>query len=53
MARKEKVPKISDGDTCMTDKRRNPVRLPDIDAPEKGQPGYQDAKKELQSLEHN
>ena len=46
MARKEKVTKVIDGDTFMTDKRKNPVRLANVDTPEKRQPGYQDAKKE-------
>ena len=50
MPRKEKVIKIIDGDTFMTDKRKNPIRLADVDTPEKRQPGYQDAKKELQNL---
>ena len=50
MPRKEKVTKIIDGDTFMTDKRKNPVRLADVDTPEKRQPGYQDAKQELKNL---
>jgi micrococcal nuclease len=50
MPRKEKVTKVIDGDTFMTDKRKNPVRLADVDTPEKRQPGYQDAKQELQNL---
>jgi len=50
MARKEKVIKVIDGDTFLTDKRKNPVRLADVDTPEKRQPGYQDAKKELEKL---
>ncbi len=50
MPRKEKVTKIIDGDTFLTDKRKNPVRLSGVDTPEKRQPGYQDAKKALQSL---
>ena len=50
MPRKEKVTKIIDGDTFLTDKRKNPVRLADVDTPEKRQPGYQDAKKALQNL---
>jgi len=50
MPRIEKVTKIIDGDTFLTDKRKNPVRLSGVDAPEKRHPGYQDAKKALQSL---
>ena len=50
MPRKEKVTKVIDGDTFMTDKRKNPIRLANVDTPEKRQPGYQDAKKELQNL---
>ena len=50
MPRKEKVTKVIDGDTFTTDKRKNPVRLADVDTPEKRQPGYQDAKQELQNL---
>ena len=50
MARKEKVTKITDGDSFLTDKRRNPVRLADVDTPEKRQPGYQNAKKYLEKL---
>ena len=50
MPRKEKVTKIIDGDTFLTNKRKNPVRLSDVDTPEKRQPGYQDAKKALQDL---
>ena len=50
MARKEKVTKVIDGDTFLTNRRKNPVRLADIDTPEKRQPGYQDAKKDLEKL---
>jgi endonuclease YncB( thermonuclease family) len=50
MPRKEKVTKVIDGDTFMTDKRKNPVRLANVDTPEKRQPGYQNAKKELVKL---
>jgi micrococcal nuclease len=50
MPRKEKVTKIIDGDTFLTDRRKNPVRLANVDTPEKRQPGYQDAKKALQNL---
>ncbi len=50
MARKEKVTKVIDGDTFMTDKRKHPVRLANVDTPEKGEKGYGEAKKALQNL---
>ena len=50
MVRKEKVTQIIDGDTFLTDKRKIPVRLADVDTPEKRQPGYQNAKKYLEKL---
>lgn len=50
MARKEKVIKITDGDSFLTDKRKNPVRLANVDTPEKGQLGYQNAKECLEKL---
>ena len=50
MPRKEKVTKIIDGDTFLTGSRKNPVRLANIDTPEKGQAGYSQAKKALQDL---
>ena len=49
MPRKEKVTKIIDGDTFLTNRRTRPVRLSGVDTPEKRQAGYQDAKKALQS----
>ncbi len=48
--RKEKVTKVIDGDTFMTDKRKNAVRLSNLDTPEKREPGYQAAKKDLSNL---
>lgn len=39
MPRKEKVTKIIDGDTFETDRRKHPVRLANVDTPEKGQSG--------------
>ncbi len=33
---KEKVTKVIDGDTFMTSRRKIPVRLADVNAPEKG-----------------
>jgi len=50
MARKEKVTKVIDGDTFCTDKRKNPVRLANVDTPEKGEQGYQKATNALRSL---
>ena len=39
MSRKEKVKKIIDGDTFLTNSRKNPVRLENVDTPEKGETG--------------
>ena len=39
MARRERVTKVIDGDTFETASRKNPVRLANVVAPEKGQPG--------------
>jgi len=50
MPRKEKVTKIIDGDTFLTNRRKHPVRLANVDTPEKRQPGYQDAKKALSDM---
>ena len=50
MSRKEKVKKVIDGDTFTTKQRKNPVRLANVDTPEKGQPGFQSAKKALEKL---
>ena len=50
MARKEKVTKVIDGDTFMTNKRKHPVRLANVDTPEKREKGYGQAKKALQNL---
>lgn len=50
MARKERVTKVIDGDTFLTDRRKRPVRLAGVDTPEKGQPGYGVAKQTLQKL---
>lgn len=50
MLRKEKVIKVIDGDTFMTNRRKHPVRLANVDTPEKRQKGYGDAKKALQAL---
>jgi endonuclease YncB( thermonuclease family) len=50
MSRKEKVTKVIDGDTFMTKSRKHPVRLANIDTPEKGQSGFQQAKNALQNM---
>jgi len=50
MVRKEKVTKVLDGDTFLTNRRKYPVRLDGLDTPEKGQPGYQKAKQKLEKL---
>ena len=50
MARKERVTKVVDGDTFETDSRKNSVRLANVDAPEKGQPGASKATSDLRKL---
>jgi endonuclease YncB( thermonuclease family) len=50
MPRKEKVTKVIDGDTFMTEQRKHPVRLANVSAPEKGQPGYAKVKEALKKL---
>ncbi len=50
MPRKEKVTKVIDGDTFETASRKNPVRLANVDAPEKGQPGAAKATDALRKL---
>jgi len=53
MARKERVTRIVDGDTFMTASRKKAVRLANVDAPEKGQPGGAAATKKLSKLISN
>lgn len=53
MSRKEKVTKVIDGDTFETNLRKKPVRLANVNAPEKRQPAYSDAKNELSNLIKN
>ena len=48
MAKKEVVTKVIDGDTFETNIRKIPVRLANVDTPEKRQAGYQQAKKALE-----
>jgi len=50
MPRKETVTKIVDGDTIETSVRKKPVRIDGIDTPEKGKPGYSEAKRALEKL---
>ena len=50
MARKEKVIKVIDGDTFQTASRKNPVRLANVDAPEKGRPGAAQATQALKNM---
>jgi endonuclease YncB( thermonuclease family) len=50
MARKEKVTKVIDGDTFETANRKNPVRLANVDAPEKGQRGSAKAREALSKM---
>jgi endonuclease YncB( thermonuclease family) len=50
MARRERVTRVIDGDTFETASRKHPVRLAGVDAPEKGEPGYAQAKRALEQL---
>ena len=50
MGRKEKVTRIIDGDTFETNRRKKPVRLANVNAPEKGKRGAPQARKELDKL---
>lgn len=50
MARKEKVTEVIDGDTFHTNRRKNPVRLSNVQAPEKGKPGSAKATNDLKRL---
>ena len=52
MPRKERVTKVIDGDTFMTASRKNPIRLANVDAPEKGARGGAAATKALKSMIH-
>ncbi len=48
--RKETVKRVIDGDTFTTNSREHPVRLANVDAPEKGQRGSAKAKSDLERL---
>ena len=50
MAKNEKVTRVIDGDTFKTTRRTKSIRLANVDAPEKGQPGYSKATNALRSL---
>jgi endonuclease YncB( thermonuclease family) len=50
MVRKETVTKIIDGDTIETSVRKKRIRIEGFDTPEKGKPGYSEAKKALKQL---
>ena len=50
MPRKEKVTRVIDGDTFATNRRKNPVRLANVDAPELSQRGGPSAKKALENM---
>ncbi|MDZ7749165.1 MAG: thermonuclease family protein [Halofilum sp. (in: g-proteobacteria)] len=50
MPRKEKVTQVIDGDTFKTNRRRHPVRLANVDAPEPGGRGGRRATRQLRSL---
>ncbi len=51
MPRKERVTKVIDGDTFHTNRRRkHPVRLANVDAPEKGTRGSEKATNDLKRL---
>lgn len=47
--RRERVTKVIDGDTFKTAARKRSVRLANVDAPEKGQPGGAKATRDLKS----
>jgi len=50
MSRKETVKRVIDGDTFVTGSRKNPVRLANVNAPEKGKPGSAKATQALKNL---
>ena len=50
MRRKETVTKVIDGDTFETDRRKNAVRLANVDTPEKGRRGAPQAREKLRKL---
>jgi len=50
MARQETVKRVIDGDTFETQSRQKPVRLANVDAPEKGGRGGRAATQKLKNL---
>jgi len=48
--RKETVKIVIDGDTFTTSSRKHPVRLANVDAPEKGEPSSAKATQSLKNL---
>ena len=50
MPRKEQVQRVIDGDTLTTGPRKHPVRLANVNAPEKGERGAIAATKALASM---
>ena len=50
MARKERVTRVIDGDTFETASRNRPVRLADVDAPERGTRGGAAATQTLRRM---
>lgn len=50
VARKERVVRVIDGDTFETAVRKRPVRLANVDAPEKGKMGANTATNHLKKL---
>jgi len=50
MKRKETVSRVIDGDTFQTKSRKHPVRLANVDAPEKGTRGGTQATNHLRGL---
>lgn len=50
MSRNERVTGVIDGDTFETASRKHPVRLANVDAPERGEKGYGASKAKLIKL---
>lgn len=50
MATKERITRVIDGDTFETSRRKHPVRLANVNAPEKGTNGGAAATRALKSL---
>ena len=50
MPREETVTRVIDGDTFETANRKHPIRLANVDAPEKGRPGFRTDAQKLKNL---